>query len=305
MKTRILVITSSFDYTVDYLIDRYSNVPFYRLNVDMFGNYSIKISEKGWEITSPSGVITDKETQSIYYRKPVLPSLDSIDTDYQGMTSRDIISVIVGIADAFPGRVLSYPSRLRKTENKSFQLLSLSSCGLTFPTSVIGNAHDMDLEIELPEKIIKPLTSGKVRCGNDFEIIQTNILNGNVGDISLTPVYLQGYVEKAYEVRVTYLNGKIWPVKIESSDQVDWRTENAVNHYAHCLLPPDVERACNKAMEKLDLKFGAFDFIVTRQNQWVFLEVNPNGQWLWLEQELNLDISDCIVNFLNGESDIE
>jgi len=103
MKTRILVITSSFDYTVDYLIDRYSNVPFYRLNVDMFGNYSIKISEKGWEITSPSGVITDKETQSIYYRKPVLPSLDSIDTDYQGMTSRDIISVIVGIADAFPG----------------------------------------------------------------------------------------------------------------------------------------------------------------------------------------------------------
>ena len=43
---------------------------------------------------------------------------------------------------------------------------------------------------------------------------------------------------------------------------------------------------------------GAFDFIVTPEDKWVFLEVNPNGQWLWLEQSLNLDISKKILDNL-------
>ena len=46
------------------------------------------------------------------------------------------------------------------------------------------------------------------------------------------------------------------------------------------------------------LKFGAFDFIVTPNNEWVFLELNPNGQWLWLEKALNINISKEIINFL-------
>ena len=44
--------------------------------------------------------------------------------------------------------------------------------------------------------------------------------------------------------------------------------------------------------------FGAFDFIVTPENEWIFLEVNPNGQWLWLEQSLSLDISKKILDNL-------
>ena len=44
--------------------------------------------------------------------------------------------------------------------------------------------------------------------------------------------------------------------------------------------------------------FGAFDFIVTPELKWIFLEINPNGQWLWLEQSLKLDISQKIVEYL-------
>ena len=51
-------------------------------------------------------------------------------------------------------------------------------------------------------------------------------------------------------------------------------------------------------MEDFNLIFGAFDFIVTPEDKWVFLEVNPNGQWLWLEQSLNLDISKKILDNL-------
>ena len=50
-----------------------------------------------------------------------------------------------------------------------------------------------------------------------------------------------------------------------------------------------------------NLNFGAFDYIVTPENEWIFLELNPNGQWLWLEEALNLDISEKIINYLLGE----
>jgi D-alanine-D-alanine ligase-like ATP-grasp enzyme len=51
-------------------------------------------------------------------------------------------------------------------------------------------------------------------------------------------------------------------------------------------------------MEDFHIVFGAFDFIVTPDDEWVFLEVNPNGQWLWLEESLQLDISQKIVEYL-------
>ena len=51
-------------------------------------------------------------------------------------------------------------------------------------------------------------------------------------------------------------------------------------------------------LEDLELKFGAFDFIVDEEDNWVFLEVNPNGQWQWLEEKLNLNISEKIVEYL-------
>ncbi len=52
-------------------------------------------------------------------------------------------------------------------------------------------------------------------------------------------------------------------------------------------------------MKKLGLVFGCFDFIVTPDNEYYFLEVNEQGQFLWIE-EVNPDIKilDAFVNLL-------
>lgn len=52
-------------------------------------------------------------------------------------------------------------------------------------------------------------------------------------------------------------------------------------------------------MSELQLKFGAFDFIVDKDGSWIFLEINPNGQWLWLENKLDLNISSSILKVLS------
>lgn len=62
--------------------------------------------------------------------------------------------------------------------------------------------------------------------------------------------------------------------------------------------PDGIIMKCYKLMDDFNLAFGAFDFIVTPENEWIFLEVNPNGQWLWLEKSLKLDISKKIIEYL-------
>lgn len=63
-------------------------------------------------------------------------------------------------------------------------------------------------------------------------------------------------------------------------------------------VPDEVAGAVRVMMDRLGLAFGAFDFIVRRDGQWVFIELNPNGQWAWIEQEVGLPISAALADVL-------
>lgn len=55
--------------------------------------------------------------------------------------------------------------------------------------------------------------------------------------------------------------------------------------------PDDVRDAVIALLSRLDLPFGAFDFTVTPEGEWVFLECDPAGQWLWLQDEVGVEIA--------------
>lgn len=295
---RVLIITSSFDKTVDYIISLYPSLPFFRFNVDQFADYSVSISQDGWQISSADDLVTDTTTLSIYYRKPILPDLSNIEPSYHTMIQRDIISVINGICDSFDGRVLTKPSILRKTENKIFQLLTAKDCGFVLPVSSITNQF-RHLGAGDSQDIIKPISTGKVYGSDWCELYQTKYVDDSLTpDISLTPVYLQEYVNKDYEVRLTVINGHYYTVRIDTSDKLDWRSDYSKHRYSMVPLQDDVKGAVNKLMEEYELIYGAFDFIVKPDGTWIYLEVNPNGQWQWLEVALSLDISKGIVDYL-------
>ena len=129
-------------------------------------------------------------------------------------------------------------------------------------------------------------------------LYQTNMFKGIKEDISLTPIYLQQYIRKQYEVRLTIIAREVYAVRIDTKNKIDWRLDYQNHRYTLIICPEDIIKKCNQMMDDLNLIFGAFDFIVTPEDKWVFLEVNPNGQWLWLEQSLNLDISKKILDNL-------
>lgn len=215
------------------------------------------------------------------------------------MIAKDIISLINGIVDDFEGKVLTKPYILRKTENKTIQLLYAVRKGFQLPKSYIGNSKDIALEsINKHKSIIKPLTTGKIKKCDGIEIYQTNYIDKLQEDIALTPIYVQNYVEKNYEVRLTCVNHSVFAVRIDSEDKLDWRKNYAGLKYSVIECPHIIINRCFKLMEDFGLKFGAFDFIVNKSDEWIFLEINPNGQWLWLEKALDIPISQCIIQYL-------
>ena len=119
--------------------------------------------------------------------------------------------------------------------------------------------------------------------------------------------FVQQYTEKKYELRVTVMGIYIFTCKIDSQVQsadtgaIDWRQGYDYGLKHEIIDTPEVIATfCRKYLRHFNLNYGAFDFIVTPEDEYVFLECNPNGQWAWIENECHVPMSeamlDCLVN---------
>ncbi len=135
---RILVITSDFDRTVEYIIDKYERtVDFFIVNINKFDEYKIYINNNGWTIVNNAKKsITESETYAIYYRKPTLPKLNDFSDMDKMIIQNDIVTILHGIVNAFEGNVLTKPSKLKKVENKVYQLLYANKNNIATPKSL-------------------------------------------------------------------------------------------------------------------------------------------------------------------------
>ncbi|MFA7466919.1 MAG: hypothetical protein WCY82_01480 [Desulfotomaculaceae bacterium] len=301
---KILIITSSYDFTVDYFIEKFRvNADFFRFNTDLFGDFLIEVNElRGWSIKFDRWKLEQNQIDSVYYRKPSFPDMSLYEPKFYKMIQKDLMTMIQGIVETFNGRCLSKPSILGLAENKVYQLSVAKEIGFKIPRTLISNTSNAAYAFcSKAKSIIKPLSSGKIYTEGRVGIIQTNMVNNDYDfdGLEISPSYFQEYIRKDYEVRVTIIDNNVFAVKIESSNKVDWRKSGSKNLYSKIELPQEIETKCFHMLSKLNLKFGAFDFIVN-ENEYYFLEINPNGQWYWLEDALDLNISECIFNYLVG-----
>ncbi|MEK4272094.1 hypothetical protein [Paenibacillus sp. FSL R7-0026] len=302
-----MVITSTVDQTVDYLISKFKHkLNFYRINTDKLQNYQIKVTTSGVIINGPIGEITADYIDAVYYRKPMLPDMTLYDYKFHSLMQRDILTLIEGIAEISGKVILTKPSILKRAENKVIQLHFASRLGFVIPASLITNdCTDASSFCNNQTSIVKPLSVGRILELQKINYIQTNIVDQAIPiqNLEIAPSYFQKYVDKDEEYRVTIVGRSVFTVKIQSSDKVDWRRTTAKVHYTKASIPNTLVNQCLDLMKLLDINYGAFDFIL-KDGVYYFLEVNPNGQWLWLEQALSLNISSAIIDHLLGGNTI-
>ncbi|MDO8729228.1 MAG: hypothetical protein Q7K26_05100 [bacterium] len=118
------------------------------------------------------------------------------------------------------------------------------------------------------------------------QIDQSQILNDYA--IRACPGIYQELIEKKYELRITVIGNAVIPAKLDSQKfgaTVDWRydTDGGEKTLSAMTIPDEIAEKCKLFCKKMKLNFGAFDFIVTKDDEYYFLEVNPAGQFLWIE----------------------
>ena len=119
----------------------------------------------------------------------------------------------------------------------------------------------------------------------------------------VAPLVIQEYVPKSLEVRATVVGSQVFAAAIHSQQSQrarhDWRHYDfdKTPHEAHT-LPEGVSSLCIQLVQSLSLNFGAIDLVLTPDGRYVFLEINPSGQWLWIEELTDLPIGDAIADCL-------
>lgn len=136
------------------------------------------------------------------------------------------------------------------------------------------------------------------------QVVSASELRAQAGDnLVATPGIFQPYIDKAFELRVVYVGGTIFACRIESQQSTvadkDWRRYDLANtpHLVH-ELDATVERKISELMRRMNLCFGSLDFIVTPGGEYVFLEVNPVGQFGWIVEQTGLPIYERLADLL-------
>lgn len=320
MTTNILLITNKEDVTVDFVVRELKarEIPYYRLNTEDIPertSVDFNVSEDKFLLIDNHNrsLFSLKDFQSVYYRRPVISNLNHIgDINHQerSFLSRELQYLFEGmyriLGDAF---WLNSVFKIREAENKIHQLQRAKKIGFTIPRALISNISSSITSFIAANDdncILKPIKSGAIGGDNSRSIIFTSQLKHSVADqpsrFKSFPSYIQEHVTKKSDIRCTVVGNKIFAAEIHSQDRndakVDWRKSAVpLKHEAH-ELPKEIEQYCLSLTQSFGLNYSAIDLILDREGNYIFLELNPNGQWAWIENRLALPISHSIVELL-------
>jgi glutathione synthase/RimK-type ligase-like ATP-grasp enzyme len=119
------------------------------------------------------------------------------------------------------------------------------------------------------------------------------------------PSMVQKQIDKQWELRIFFLEGQFYAMAIFSQETAATAVDNRKNFDANCLprrvpylLPEKIKRQLCKLMTKLKLNTGSIDMIVTKSNEYYFLEVNPIGQFGMVSQPCNYYLEKKIAKSL-------
>ncbi|MBW6480677.1 MAG: hypothetical protein K0B37_14710 [Bacteroidales bacterium] len=319
--TKVLVITNKSDLTSDFVIKKLKDrkIEFFRFNTEELNKTcSITI-----DITNERYILIDKvlrneynlkEFTAVYFRRPEMPSIDleNLNNGEIQFLKNEFAYTIEGIYKILRNAYWISPIySIREAENKIYQLELAKQIGFEIPESIVTNSFSdtTDFYDRLNGCcIIKPVKSGLIEDESKPKVVFTNILKErplSKEQIEFYPNFFQQHIKKTCDVRVTIVGDTSFATLIHSQDnietQTDWRRGENILKHTKIELPNDIRKKCVELLKLLNLRFGAIDFILDKNEDFIFLEINPNGQWAWIEKQTGYEISNEIVNLLEYE----
>jgi glutathione synthase/RimK-type ligase-like ATP-grasp enzyme len=270
--------------------------------------------------TSQSRHVHSSGVSAVWYRKPSLPRLHiNIAKHEREFAFNEARAGLRAMYDALGHAYWISPlDNIRSASNKVGQLRRAQSLGMIIPSTILTNDEAQAREFIAAARgrvVYKSIgdhaileregswDAGVVVAELYTTLIDQNIMEQELSRLSACPALLQEYVDKAVELRVTVVGEFTFVAELDSQASpmtaVDWRKGDVfeIPHRVH-ELPQAVHRQCIALTKSYGLNFGAIDLIRRSDGVYVFLEINANGQYGWVEGLTGLKISEAIAKQL-------
>lgn len=245
---------------------------------------------------------------AVYYRRPARFRLPAeMSGPERRFAEAEALVGLGGLLCSLPCRWVNHPSRAADAEFKPMQLQTATACRMLTPRTLLTNDAQAvrGFAGSLPGPVVyKPLAGGVISELGGVRLVYTTIVEpADLDDrqIRLTTHLFQEWVEKSFDARVTVVGERVFAVAVRArtpTGRVDWRADYAALEYEAIELPGDVRASAVEYLRRFGLSMGAFDFAVTADDKWYFLECNPQGRWGWIEEITGAPISAAIADLL-------
>ena len=319
IKETVLIVTQPFDFAVDHVLlaleERGVDVvrfdtAWFPCETSLTATFGSDTPDHVAKITSNIGKSFDlTQVASIWYRRPRDFAFDEeLDPDARKFARGEALQGLGGVFRSVDCLWVNHPEKEVSATYKPFQLARAAKLGLSVPRTLVTNEPQAAREFVQQNRgstIYKTLCLPEVTSDTySYTALFTSRISKvdleAIDTVRFTPCLLQEFVPKAFEVRAVVINGEMFAVGLHAPDPdiTDWRPVNEELKYSVHQLPAEVEERLLRLVRELGLVTAAIDLVVTPEGDHVFLELNPSGQWAWLETETGLPMTDALVRCL-------
>jgi MvdD family ATP-grasp ribosomal peptide maturase len=276
-----------------------------------------KRDEERLTLTNDTGEFDLRAVTAIWHRRlnfgAQLPP--SLDRQLRAASLTETRAAAQGMLASLKAFRMDAVEHIRRAENKQLQLQVARTLGLEIPGTLTTNdpaaVHDFARSCQ-SGIVTKMLSSFAVyEEGRELVVFTNPVKPEDLADLTglrFCPATFQEMIPKALELRTTVVGRRVMSASINSqaSERAahDWRRDGTrmAQDWQPYELPVEVEEKILRLMDYFALSYGAIDIIVTPDGRHVFLEINPVGEFCWLERYAGLPIADAIADVLLKKS---
>jgi glutathione synthase/RimK-type ligase-like ATP-grasp enzyme len=249
---------------------------------------------------------------AVWYRRPVAPVLPSVmETRRAEWARREAAEALDGLWRTTAALWVNAPLAEAAASSKPEQLRRATQCGLSVPETLLTNDPvEARAFASAGPTICKPLGTGMINLDGQEKLFFTTLLDASdiaaLSEFGPEPYLLQRLVPKRHDLRVVVIGDETFAVAIDSQHsevtRTDWRRGNPLLlEHQVVTLPDAIAKGCIALTREYGLAFAAIDLALDTDDRYIFFEINPSGQWAWLEQLTGLPLSARLATLLMGE----
>jgi len=210
---------------------------------------------------------------------------------------------VAGLWGALPIPWVNPPHLDEAAHHKPYQLAVAARVGLRVPRTLITNdpdaARDFIAEVGTARTVYKTFlaTADNWRETRTVDPVELDLLD----QVRLAPIIFQEYVLASADIRVTVVGPSLFPAAIVPAPggyALDYRMDLEGACFRATDLPSATEARIRSLVEHLGLVYGAIDLRRTPDGDHVFLEINPAGEWLFVEERTGQPITRSFASLL-------